>query len=613
MKKIICALLITTLFLSFFPGIKQTGSINTASISQSLFKFIDGCTEDFDLTGDSIFDAEDISFLVEIIFSGKYKSNYDINYDGYINVLDLVSQKKALAYGYTEDNIIKNGGFERYLKWWKLNGSKSNYCAVTTGGRTGDHCLKLQCLNSQWCEAVIQWVEVKQNTDYTINYYTKRVSGTGAWHIFPISQSLTQLKTKSGRTYFNQTDTENWYENYITFNSGDNTSVMIKLSPECTDNSSFLIDDITMYEGIGSATVTPLTLTSFGTSKNRLGSTTYTNTNNLIKYGNFESKTSVQWNTENFLTDEISITTDSTSNCGSHVLYYNSSGNKNYRWYYFPVTVSKNTDYTFSCFVKGAYLSENNKGTATFGVIDPNNRKFLIYENYIYKLSSAYLQIEPTAWDNNWHLRSVTFNSGDRTEVYIGIYGANSQMWLDGMELFKSSNGSTYSTGKSGNTISVSYNVTSTSCSESDNLLLDSSLSSDKAREFWQSGAGWKNGFMSFYIDSSNNTKLMYSESNDKSGIHYIKWIDVSKNTTYTFSTWINVLSTGEGYLTLLSRDKGGASNIVSFEFNKETYPYTDNYISCKFNTGNVEKIGIAIVDKGGSARLDNLRLFKTS
>ena len=95
------------------------------------------------------------------------------------------------------------------------------------------------------------------------------------------------------------------------------------------------------------------------------------------------------------------------------------------------------------------------------GVINPDTGKFLVHtalktdangkEKYDSGANSHYprasredQQIYPTAWDDEWHLRSVAFNSGNLSEVTIALYGYGSQMWVDDMALFKNGEGTKY-------------------------------------------------------------------------------------------------------------------------------------------------------------------------
>jgi hypothetical protein len=205
---------------------------------------------------------------------------------------------------------------------------------------------------------------------------------------------------------------------------------------------------------------------------------------------------------------------DSTTPDGSKSLYFNTSSTSTNGWYTFTVNGLKaNTEYTFSTFIKGAYLANDNKGNASIGVIDPDTGKFMFYWEYFrsYPRSSRETkQIYPTAYDNDWHIRSVTFNSGDMTTATIALYGASSKIWLDGLSLFETTQGVKYDNGESSKAItSTTYNP----ASGATNAVTDPQVNN---ASYWNTGAGYKQGFMSIA-----SGKLKYTASSDPKGVTY--------------------------------------------------------------------------------------------
>jgi len=359
-------------------------------------------------------------------------------------------------------------------------------------------------------------------------------------------------------------------------------------------------------------------LSSFGVQNNR----PVNDSANLIKNGSFESNDG-QWTS--LLGSTASVVSDKTAPNGGKSLYFNStglkSGNFNTK---FTVKVQKNTDYVFSTWVKGAYLGANNKGKASIGVINPDTGKFLVHtalktdangkEKYDAGANSAYprasretQQIYPNAWDNQWHLRSVMFNSGDLTEVTIALYGYGSSMWVDDMALFKNGDGIKYMTEQASSELRVNLYSDLYTCSDSKCVNQNPSVDSDS---YWKTGTGWDSGFLSVASGGKSGKALKYS-AYSATGIYYVKWVDVSPNTDYVFSLDAKILKSGEGRIGLLSDSMSMPTDAVYLEFDQDTYGKDWVDFCVTFNTSGYSRVGIAVCDLGGQALIDNIQLFK--
>ena len=335
-------------------------------------------------------------------------------------------------------------------------------------------------------------------------------------------------------------------------------------------------------------------LTSFGVEKNRPLSDAV----NLIQNGSFES-TGGQWNTSSFLT-YAQVVSDSTAPDGSKSLYFNTSSASTAGWYSFEITGLKaNTEYTFSTFIKGAYLSANNVGDASVGVIDPDTGKYMFYWEYFrsYPRSSRETkQIYPTAYDDEWHIRSVTFNTGDLTSATIALYGVGTQMWLDGMALFETTQGVKYETGESSKAItSTEYNP----AGGATNAVTDPQVNN---AAYWNTGAGYKQGFMSIA-----SGKLKYTASSDPVGVRYTKWIDVKPGTDYYYSYTVSVTSAGNGRVAILDNSLLLPNEVVTTSFSSTG----TKTVTGRISTGKYDKLGLCVVDLGGVATIDNVYLYE--
>ena len=347
-------------------------------------------------------------------------------------------------------------------------------------------------------------------------------------------------------------------------------------------------------------------LISFGMENNR----PVNDSANLIQNSSFETDKG-QWTS--MLGGQVSVVADKTAPDGGKSLYFNSTGAKsgNYNTK-FTVKVQKNTDYVFSAWVKGAYLSANNKGHSSIGVIDPDTGKFMVYWEYYRSYARASRQdqqICPTAWDDEWHLRSVAFNSGNQSEVTIALYGYGSQMWLDDIALFKNGDGTKYTSVNMQSDLRVNYYSDVYTCSDAKCANKNPGVEST---DYWKNGAGWDSGFLSVVSGGKSGKALQYSAAAGD-GIYYIQWVDVTPSTDYVFSLDAKILKSGEGRIGLLSDHLTQPTEAVFLAFDQEVYG-TDWVDFCvTFNTSGFTRVGIVVCDLGGKALIDNIQLFKLS
>ena len=337
-------------------------------------------------------------------------------------------------------------------------------------------------------------------------------------------------------------------------------------------------------------------LTSFTVEKNR----PFTAKQNLIDNGGFEVADG-PWNTSDFL-KYASVVEDATTPDGGKSLFFDTSSKSQAGWYTFTVNGLKtNTEYTFSSFLKGAYLADDNKGMASLGVVDPDTGNFMVYWEYYkthQRASRDTQQLYPTAWDDAWHLRAVSFNSGDNTSVTIALYGYSSQMWVDGMALFESANGAKYENGESANAL-TSDTWEDLSASGAANVITDPNVND---ASYWNTGAGYKQGFMSIA-----DGKLKYTASSHPVGVRYTKWVDVKPGTDYYVSYTVNVTKTGNGRVAVLDSAKE-----LPFENLTNAFSSTGTKtIKGRISTGKHDQLGLCVVDLGGTATIDDVCIYE--
>ncbi len=330
---------------------------------------------------------------------------------------------------------------------------------------------------------------------------------------------------------------------------------------------------------------------------------------NLIDNGSFEISDGGQWNTDAFLRDGVQVMKDATAPEGEYSLFFDSSDVDEYRWYTFAVDVQPNTEYVFSTWVKGPYISEDNRFAASIGVLNPRTQKFMVQPEIDGRASRDYQQIRPKAWDNRWALRSVKFNSGSQTSITIGLLGRSSQMWVDGLALYKTADGQHYLSENMAS--SVYYYIVEDDYCEDEYSVTDNIRMDDPDSNYWQSGGGWNQGFMSMEERPFEyGTSLKYTGGESSNGIHYIKWLDVKPNTRYIFSMDMKIVEDGLGKVKLLADKLGGPVSFFDMMFFDD---YDGEWFSLffGFNTRGMTRIGFAVLDKGGEALFDNIRLFE--
>ena len=343
-------------------------------------------------------------------------------------------------------------------------------------------------------------------------------------------------------------------------------------------------------------------LYSFGEVNNRPKSSSV----NLIKSSGFET-TGGQWNTGTFMTSG-QVRTDSTAPGGRKALYLDGTGEHSKKWYTFEVAVTPYTDYVFSAWIKSDFLSATNRGHASIGVVAPDTGKFRYMSGN--RASRDDYQIYPTAYDGEWHLRSVAFNSYDQDTVTIAFYAEESSLWIDDIALFKNGQGLKYVGDNMASQLVPKLTDSPTVCTDANNLVEDTRM--DKT-DFWQTGTGWRNGFLSVQKNKTGyGNSLKYTASSDPYGLYYIKWIPVEPNTKYVFTFDMKVLKQGAGKLVLLDERMTGPLSTLAFECDAENYGTAWKRYSMEFNSQGFTRVGIAVCDLGGSALYDNIRLFKS-
>lgn len=514
------------------------------------------------------------------------------------------------------DNLAANGDLETgNTNGWEI----ANASVDSSVKYAGNYSLKLTA-TSAYSGAAYKIVPVGKGATVTVSFYYRYASNPGSnksYHVYtyqgadanvgPYSNADATLTIPTGCDSITT-----WRQVSYTFNSGDYANIYLKFCPGGNGSSACYIDNLVVTATGGTQEKVAPYLTSFGTKYNRPNAASA----NLIRNGGFESVDNAPWNTTTFIRSGVSVVADSTTREGGKSLYFASSDATTA---YFPVSVEQYTQYTFSAWVKSPRLSATNNATATFGVADADTGNFLVYAPYNGNghgaaiLSSPTMQLMATSPDDAWHLRSVTFYSGSADTVHIMVSGAGSQLYLDDIALYKSANGLEYISDLRTATISVATNGGYKYCADEDALIPAPHMTGRTAQEYWSDNPAWRNGFLSFTeVEDDHATVLQYTASAyTQRALWYVDWIDVQPDTSYTLTLDVKRLTAGNGRIVLLDDNINSPAEFYSISFNTTDTDWKTYSIT--FNTGVYSRIGFAVVDGGGAAYMDKIRLFKTA
>ena len=520
-----------------------------------------------------------------------------------------------------EKNILKNGGFENGETGWEISKNEPYnilYEISSKAKDTGDYGFILHGADAgsyKWGH-LQQTFKTTPHMVYRLVYRWKDMS-----HTDYISVTVRDAAANGERVYLEvpKSANEGWHTVDTTFRSGDFTEMRVLFCPESC-KGDFYIDNVHI-ECLGQdtaldtvSTFHPKTLVAKDEASN------------LIKDASFEkffqkAAGVAQWNTPTLLDNAYVTVVNDAANAadGNNYLKIDSNGAGKGFKVYFTVDVEPETDYIFSAWVKGAYLSEKNAANLTFGIMDSATGTFLLGppcddgddNTGKYKDFTATRQLVPTAYDNHWHLRGLEFNSAGRTQVQIAIMGDDTQAFLDGLTLCKTTNAVKPANPKVTSVIGAMPHEGEEGCAPEDNLVEDFNFES-KDHSFWTEVPGYGNFVNVKYAGKGYGTSMLYKESDNPNGRYYIRWIEVKPNTDYTLTFDVLVNKTGEGYVGLVDGNEYVPQDAFVYTFEDGTDGEWQK-LSIDFNSTAYSRVGFFVCDKGGEALLDNIRLFETS
>ena len=459
-------------------------------------------------------------------------------------------------------------------------------------------------------------------------------------------------------------DAPDWKEASFVFSGGNQNSINLLFQ---TLDNAYCIDNISLAPTNDPATVTPLDRAYFveemsGSyySKYKQPKSAY----NVISNADFVGTASKTTN------DALSFTTTSNGGKAAGKVVSNSQesgasylGNSSLKFeagldeesVLIPLSLEKNTTYWLSLYIKaGPYLAdENGWSRFSYGIADTSSGNFIRAEdltvpNQENLVFADRIQCIPR-YDGEWHYLGLKFTTNGQTDLSFMLRGSRMTAYVDKLYVWKDYSSYTEDFKATLNKIGPIKNIkTETSLldmsSSGTNLVTNSDF--ENGEEFW--GQEYRrvgvygnnlNIVNSGHITHKNaflyENKLLYPWN-----CYYIKWIDVKPNTDYTFSAKFLVTKTGEGYFGAVAGYKNTAdvcsatenmlypSNglstwvgssyedmfISKWDFSEANFDANYNWktVGVTFNSGDRNRIGFYIQDGGGTAYIDDVKLFET-
>lgn len=263
------------------------------------------------------------------------------------------------------------------------------------------------------------------------------------------------------------------------------------------------------------------------------------------------------------------------------------------------VPVKPETDYVFSAFVKGAYLTDGVRRTASSASRIRAAAQYLmtapVLEGETVVTFPFTSSMTAACWDNDWHQRGLVFNSGDLETVYLMVSGRNTKLDLKDIVLCELTDAVAPAVAEP---LAAITGVTDTpenerTCKDADNLFKNIDLS--KGDGFGTVATMTQDGLL------LNGSRI---------GASYVLWMDVQPNTNYTFTVEVKGVKAGGNAIGLMD------SNTLPQTFKEWanlSYKGEFTSYSVRFNSGEHQKIAFFAYDGGGEILLRNFRLFETA
>lgn len=537
-----------------------------------------------------------------------------------------VSNAYLLKNDMSVKNRVINGGFENGLLIWSNENSQFSVNADSHSGTSSVYSGK------GYYSKLSQTMPVKANTNYALEFWYKG-EFTGEAPVWAISKG----NTFAGASVLNRgtLDTANeWSKKRVIVSSGDNESLNICF--QAVPGAEYKVDDITFEETDETAEMFEAEKVS-ATVGNPAGGSFYSSTfyiakdgTNIIENGGFEENaTGASNDALNISGSNVSIVTDDKLVFDGNRSIKMTAGEDEQN-YAIPFSVEPNKEYYVSFFIKcepksGWYKDLEKFSPLTYGITDFSTGKFLKGNNNTELKENTQFMLP--AYNNRWYMASFSLNSNDNTKLNLVIKMHNSTAYLDNVYIFEKENAVVYKAPlkKLGNIKVTNENPENL---DTDVNLIENFNFSEQDVTFWSSPRNSLYGDTLDITDTKHTIQgnAFHYKSNKRypNRTYYIKWIDVKPNTEYTFSAKYLIAKTGEGFFGVIDGYKSDLYSITEnlvypkfvkkFSFDTDSYDVNQNWqnVGVSFNTGDRNRIGIVVHDRGGEAYIDDVRLFES-
>lgn len=513
-----------------------------------------------------------------------------------------------------EDQSIINGGFDAGSVAWDYSEQDAEIINDQLSGSSVLH------LMDGYHGTVSQLISAEENTDYELSFKYKGV--------VPDNLSSWCISKDIGFSYKNViykdalSSSDEWQEYRTVFNSGSNNNLYIVF--QNFQNTDLYIDDISITETDEKAQAYSYERPLYvgGLARNPYNDYPYiTDENgNLISDFDFE-------NDESQMIGENLKPTSETAYSGEKSLKFTADDAKLYSDT--ALTLKKNTRYYVTLYTKA--INYSNGTYCSYGITDPDSGDFILTESPESeggRALTADYQILPSSYDGEWHMQYFVFDTNDATTLNFTVKGKNATVYFDQVYIFEEKNAIAYKSPletKEGATV-ISNNPDKKGVDESNNLFDNYTL--DDFDTYWEDNNGTLYGTYLNAVNSLHSIQknaLYYNNPNKyPERIYYIKWVDVSPDTEYTFSAKYCITEPGDGCIGIINGYRAESTvtenqifptYIAKYGFSEENFDENCNWktVSVSFNTKDRNRIGFVLLDKGGSAYVDDLRLFESS
>lgn len=582
------------------------------------------------ITGGTIGASDNWKTVISDIFVPEENDTYRITFQAHGCTKDAAFIDDVIIFKINDDGSkLINGDFSMGEIAWAYDEeyfefSNENYGADGYGMNVlpGFH------------KTLTQSFKTEKNTNYEISFYYKG-KFSDEMSSYCISKDGT-FESESALTKGKLENADEWTKHSFIVNSGKYTTLYLAF--QTMIDSQYFIDNIKISQTDISAEeaqniVRPYFIDHHNSNPYNNYPYITEDKNNLFSDAGFEAG-------KNFSGKGTAVLSDSTAYDGDNYLHFEADENE--KLAYITIPVKKNTVYYATLFVRYPEIdgSKIGKNHISFGFADPDTDDFILTSNPDSEYGRMYtktIQAVPVAADNEWHIISFSISSNDAESLKFIIRGTDDTIDIDNLYIFEESNAIKYVSD-----FERIEDVTITdkepellgTLKEEDNLL-NEGFDFEGESDFWtvtdstllgtETNKGDLNVVNSFHSIQKNS---FYYDSTARypRRIYYIRWIDVEPDTEYTFSAKCAITEIGNGSVGIISGYRSDNYSDVTENMKLPTvikkFSFTeDNFIeSCdwqnfgvSFNTEERNRVGIMVYDGGGSAYVDDIRLFKTA